>query len=154
MTFTITPGMRVRAVTCTHPDTRARHYCAASRCGTVVGEPGKSSDTPLRATVVWDDGTRHKPVVRVLVPETIAGEDGPQCLCGNYARSLGFYPINEHGEDVEPDPGVWKSLLRCNGDLPDGTECGLVIDQDGFDPAARTFPVVGRILSGRAALTR
>lgn len=76
------------------------------------------------------------------LPATIAGADGPQCICGNHAASDGFYPVDEQGRDVEPTPQLWlRALLRCNRQ-----GCDLVIDQDGFDPLAVTFPVIGRIV--------
>lgn len=81
------------------------------------------------------------------LPATITGDDGFLCtVCGNHPRTYGWYPVNELGDDVEPIADEWpRPLYRCAGPGDQGADCGLVIDQDTFDPATSTYRVVGRV---------
>ena len=74
--------------------------------------------------------------------EKITHEEGDEeawaCLCGNTPPFAGFYPCDQHGDELEPVIGSgWTGLYVCNGKEKNGSYCGRIIDQD-------TREVVGR----------
>jgi hypothetical protein len=51
-------------------------------------------------------------------------DDSWICLCGNTPCAEGFYPCNEHGEQVEPTPEAWATdCYVCD-------RCGRIIRQN------------------------
>ncbi|WP_367139461.1 hypothetical protein [Saccharothrix sp. HUAS TT1] len=85
------------------------------------------------------------------LPATIRAQQPPDhwpaCECGNDPTGAGFYAVADTGRWVEPIEADWpRPLMGCNNPA-----CGLVHDLDGFDPATLTYPVVGRIVTGRLA---
>jgi hypothetical protein len=53
------------------------------------------------------------------------------CICGNTPVDYGFYPCEEHGNEMEPSKGSgWSGLYVCD-------RCGRIIRQD-------TLEVIGR----------
>jgi hypothetical protein len=67
--------------------------------------------------------------------ERVYGADGSHgdllCICGNMANTDGFFPCDEHGNQMSPDIGSdWNNLYVCG-------KCGRIIDHD-------TLEVVGQ----------
>lgn len=82
------------------------------------------------------------PTLPAVIGAYAGADHWPRCACGNDPSQAGFYPVDAAGGIVEPTPELWtRPLLRC-----DRTGCLLVIDQDGLDPVALTYPVVGRVV--------
>jgi len=58
-------------------------------------------------------------------------KDDWNCICGNNTFRDGYYPCDEHGNEMEPTIGsAWADLYVCYG-------CGRIINSD-------TLEVVGR----------
>ena len=56
-----------------------------------------------------------------------------KCICGNTPVSAGFYPCDEHGNEMEPVKG-WKNLYVCD-------DCGRIINQATLEVVGRREPV-------------
>ena len=68
---------------------------------------------------------------RERISHEAGNDEGWICLCGNTPASDGFYPCDEHGNEMDPTKGSgWVNLYVC-------TRCGRIISQD-------TLEVVGR----------
>ena len=54
------------------------------------------------------------------------------CLCGNTPTADGFFPCDEHGNEIQPTPAAWTSgSYLC-------ARCGRIIKQASLE-------VVGRV---------
>lgn len=51
------------------------------------------------------------------------------CICGNMPHDDGFYPCDEHGDEVDPD-NRWHGLHVCD-------RCGRIIDQETLEVIAK-----------------
>ncbi|WP_309115984.1 hypothetical protein [Saccharothrix sp.] len=115
---------------------------------TTPWSPGRVSVDAARVGPGWswtDTSGPHLPAYSAqvtAVAPTIPADprNWPECHCGNNPCSDGFYPVDDNGEPVEPTPQDWTSnLMRC-------AKCGLVYDNDSYDPRHGVFTIVGRVV--------